>query len=65
MSINLCRAAKYFKNLPHQIAAFNFLESKIPDDVLDEFADIYRAAPANPKTVLLHLCNEPTDWLSR
>lgn len=53
MSINLCRAAKYFKNLPHQIAAFNFLESKIPDAVLDEFADIYRAAPANPKTVFI------------
>ena len=48
MTINLNNAAKYYKELPHQIAAFNFLESKIPEDVLDEFAELYRAGPADP-----------------
>jgi len=48
MTINLNNAAKYYKELPHQIAAFNFLESKIPEDALDEFAELYRAGPADP-----------------
>ena len=53
MTINLNKAAKYYKELSHQIAAWNSLESKIPDDVLDEFADIYRAGPANPSGKLI------------
>ena len=53
MTINLNKAAKYYKELSHQIAAWNFLESKIPDDVLDEFAEIYRAGPANPSGKLI------------
>ena len=43
MTINLNKAAKYYKELPHQIAAWNHLESKVSDEVLDEFAEIYRA----------------------
>ena len=53
MTINLNNAAKYYKELPHQIAAYNFLESKIPDDVLDEFAELYRAGPANPTKAII------------
>ena len=53
MKINLNSAAKYYKEMPHQVAAFNFLESKIPEDVLDEFAEIYRAAPANPTNEII------------
>ena len=53
MTINLNNAAKYYKELPHQIAAWNFLESKIPEDILDEFADLYRAAPANPSKSII------------
>ena len=42
MSIKLTNAAKYFKKEPHQLAAWNWLESKIPTEVLGEFADKYR-----------------------
>ena len=53
MTINLNNAAKYYKEMPHQVAAWNFLESKIPDSILDEFADIYRAGPANPSAKII------------
>lgn len=53
MPISLNNCAKYYKELPHQIAAFNFLESKIPEDILDEFAEIYRAGPANPTNEII------------
>jgi hypothetical protein len=53
MTINLNSAAKYYKEMPHQVAAFNFLESKIPENILDEFAEIYRAAPSNPTTEII------------
>ena len=42
MSINLTDSAKYFKNLPHQIDAFNFLQEYTSPEVLDEFARLYR-----------------------
>jgi predicted chitinase len=48
MTINLSRAAKYYKEESHQIAAWNWLESILSDDQLDEFAELYRAGPANP-----------------
>jgi predicted chitinase len=53
MPINLNNAAKYYKEMPHQIAAWNFLESKIPEEILDEFAEIYRAAPSEPKVEII------------
>lgn len=53
MPINLNNAAKYYKEMPHQIAAWNFLESKIPEKILDEFAEIYRAAPSEPKVEII------------
>ena len=53
MTINLNNAAKYYKEEPHQIAAWNFLESKLSDELLDEFADLYRAGPANPTTKII------------
>jgi hypothetical protein len=42
MSIKLTNAAKFFKEEPHQIEAFNWLEGKIPPDILNEFAYKYR-----------------------
>ena len=48
MSIELTNAAKYYKEQPHQVAAWNYLESQISLDVLDEFAELYRAAPSEP-----------------
>ena len=53
VTINLNNAAKYYKEMPHQVAAWNFLESKIPESILDEFADIYRAGPANPSAKII------------
>jgi hypothetical protein len=42
MSIKLTDAAQYFNNEPHQLAAWNWLESKVSAEVLGEFADKYR-----------------------
>ena len=53
MTINLSKAAKYYKEESHQLAAWNFLESQLPDELLDEFADLYRAGPANPTTKII------------
>ena len=53
MTINLNNAAKYYKAESHQIAAWNFLESQLSDELLDEFADIYRAGPANPTFTII------------
>lgn len=44
--IRFTQAAKFYREEPHQIAAWNYLESKIPADVMAEFAELYRAAPA-------------------
>ena len=64
MTINLNKAAKYYKELSHQIAAWNFLESKISDEILDEFADIYRGGPANPsgKVITPQICQQLTGY---
>ena len=48
MTINLSKAAKWYKEESHQLAAWNWLESQLSDDQLDEFASMYRAGPANP-----------------
>ena len=48
MTINLSKAAKYYKEESHQLAAWNWLETQLSDKTLDEFADLYRAGPANP-----------------
>lgn len=43
--INLVEAAQFFKGYPHQVKAFNDLQSKLPEDLLESFAEQYRAAP--------------------
>jgi hypothetical protein len=49
MPIKLTDAAKFFKEKQHQIYALNWLETKIPVDVLEEFASKYRTnIPAKP-----------------
>jgi hypothetical protein len=45
MSIQFLDAVKHFKNLPHQIEAWEWLQQALPLDLLDEFAEKYRAAP--------------------
>jgi lysozyme len=43
-NIKLTDAAKYFKNTPEQIDAFNYLEKNIPSSVLEEFGKRYRTS---------------------
>lgn len=43
--IQLRDAAKYFKQLPHQLAAWNWLQEHIDKATLEEFAELYRADP--------------------
>jgi GH24 family phage-related lysozyme (muramidase) len=48
-SIRLTAAAKYYQELPHQMAAWNWLQGKIPAPVIEEFTALYRAAqPPKP-----------------
>ena len=43
--IKLSSAAKYYKGLSHQLAAWNHLEDILTSEQLAEFADLYRADP--------------------
>ena len=45
MTIKLTDAAKFFENLPHQIDAWNWLQSQLSADTLEAFAVKYRNAP--------------------
>jgi hypothetical protein len=48
--IRLVNAAKAYEGLSHQAAAFNWLQEQIPSDVLQRFAELYRAdPPAKPE----------------
>jgi hypothetical protein len=44
-AIRLTSAAKYYEELPHQIAAWGALEAALTPKQLQDFADLYRAAP--------------------
>lgn len=44
-TIKLADAAKHYKELPHQIAAWNALQGVLTPDQLSDFAELYRAAP--------------------
>ena len=46
--IRLANAAKHYKELPHQLAAWNALEETLTPKQLQAFADLYRVA-AEPK----------------
>lgn len=45
MSIKLTDAAKFYKELPHQKDAWDWLQKQIPAATLVEFADLYRKEP--------------------
>ena len=45
MAISLTKAAKYYQEESHQIAAWNWLESILTEEQLNEFGDLYRAGP--------------------
>jgi len=44
-TIKLAEAAKHYKELPHQIAAWNALQGTLTQDQLADFGELYRAAP--------------------
>lgn len=45
MIIKFINAATYFKNLPHQVEAWEYLQNNVSSSVLEEFARIYRNQP--------------------
>ena len=51
-TISLVNAATYFKNLPHQTEAFEYLEDLLTLEELDEFARIYRDGIQSPNRTL-------------
>ena len=56
MTIKLTDAAKYYKELSHQLAAWNWLQEQLTKEQLDEFADLYRSA-VDPKPVYQNTWN--------
>lgn len=44
-TIQLRDAAKHFKQLPHQLAAWDWLQERISKEALEQFAELYRADP--------------------
>lgn len=55
--IKLIDAAKWYAQMPHQIAAWNWLQGELTPEQLAEFESMYRAAP-EPKAPL------PPPWLA-
>jgi GH24 family phage-related lysozyme (muramidase) len=45
-TIQLRDAAKHFKQLPHQLAAWDWLQEHVDETTLKQFAELYRADPA-------------------
>ena len=44
-TIQLRDAAKHFKQLPHQLAAWDWLQERLSKEALEQFAELYRADP--------------------
>jgi len=55
--IRLTDAARHYRELPHQIAAWNALQEKLLPQLLEEFAQLYRSAPATKDS-------PPPAWLA-
>jgi predicted chitinase len=45
VAIKLVDAAQFFKGYPHQVKAFNDLQAKLSEELLESFAEQYRSAP--------------------
>jgi GH24 family phage-related lysozyme (muramidase) len=59
MTIQLRNAAKHYKELPHQMAAWDWMQEQLSAEVLDQFAEMYRADPL-PKQPMPPAWLEPT-----
>lgn len=57
MTIQLRDAAKHFRQLSHQLAAWDWLQQQLSAETLSHFAELYRADPL-PKQML------PPPWLA-
>lgn len=57
MPIQLRDAAKHFKQLPHQLAAWDWLQEHLSTELLDQFAEMYRADPVQKQPL-------PPAWLA-
>ena len=44
-TIQLRDAAKHFKQLPHQLAAWDWLQERVSKEALEQFAELYRSDP--------------------
>lgn len=74
MTIRLADAARWDQQLPHQLAAWNWLQEQLSAEQLDQFAETYRSGPAasevprrlsNPLTPFAYfpqLDNGPEGW---
>jgi len=51
MTIKLVDVAKYYKEEKQQVKAVDYLSTKIPGEVLDEFEKIWREPPAPKETI--------------
>jgi len=56
-TIQLRDAAKHFKQLPHQLAAWDWLQERVTKETLEQFAELYRADPAVKEPL-------PAAWLA-
>lgn len=63
-TIRLRNAARYYRQLPHQQAALDWLETTLTPAQLTEFAKLYRAEPPAPK-VEPYLLMRPTGRLDQ
>lgn len=45
MRIRLSDAARFYRELPHQLAAWNALQEHVSNEALSEFEELWRAAP--------------------
>lgn len=56
-TIQLRDAAKHFKQLPHQLAAWDWLQERVSKEALEQFAELYRADPVVKEPL-------PAAWLA-
>lgn len=54
MTIKLTDAAKFYKELPHQTKAFEFLQTRLSQQTLEEFGKLYRTEQTSKRTIEVH-----------
>lgn len=62
-SINLINAAKYYKGEPHQLKAFEWLDTQLNDSQRQNFAQLYRALPSAKVLSTLPTNSQPNPYM--